>query len=89
MLNSSFLGYGVPNNFDLHMIDTVIPRVPNPWHPFGVRDGRPICLFPPKEAVANIIHNAFGIRMTKMPMPSIRIMVALRDDETSKGKGRR
>jgi CO/xanthine dehydrogenase Mo-binding subunit len=50
------------------MIDTVIIEVPNPGHPFGVRGVGEASIVPPMGAVANAIHSALGVRMTRLPM---------------------
>ena len=68
MANASFLDYRMPTSLDLPMIDTVIVEVANPGHPFGVRGAGEIPLVPPMAALANAIHNALGIRMSKLPM---------------------
>ena len=68
MANSSFLDYRMPISLDLPMIDTEIVEVPNPGHPFGVRGTGEIPIVPPMAAIANAIHNAVGIRMTRLPM---------------------
>ena len=68
MANASVLDYRMPTSLDLPMIDTVIVEVANPGHPFGVRCAGEIPLVPPMAALANAIHNALGIRMSKLPM---------------------
>ena len=68
MTNSSFLDYRMPTSLDLPMIDTVIVEVANPGHPFGARGAGEVPLVPPMAAIANAIHDAVGIRMTKLPM---------------------
>jgi CO/xanthine dehydrogenase Mo-binding subunit len=59
------------------MIDTVIVEVANPGHPYGVRGVGEVPIVPPMAAIANAIHNATGVRMTKLPMSPGNILDAL------------
>ena len=77
--NSSFLDYRMPTSLDLPMIDTVIIEVPNDRHPFGIRGVGETVLIPPMAAIANAIHDAIGVRMTKLPMSPGAILEALED----------
>ena len=77
LMNASFLDYRMPTSLDLPMIDTVIVEVPNPGHPFGVRGAGEVPLVPPMAAIANAIHNAIGVRMTRLPMSPGAVLAAL------------
>jgi CO/xanthine dehydrogenase Mo-binding subunit len=77
MANSSFLDYRMPTSLDLPMIDTVIVEVANPGHPYGARGVGEIPIVPPIAAIANAIHKAIGVRMTKLPMSPGNILEAL------------
>ena len=81
MMNSTFLDYRMPISLDLPMIDTVIVEVPHPGHPYGVRGVAELPLIPPMAAIANAIHNAVGVRMTRLPMSPGRILEALWEKE--------
>lgn len=81
MMNASFLDYRMPTSLDLPMIDTVIVEVPNPGHPFGVRGAGEVPLVPPMAAIANAIHNAVGVRMTRLPMSPGAVLAALWEKE--------
>ena len=81
MANASFLDYRMPTALDLPMIDTVIVEVPNPGHPFGVRGVGEVPIVPPVAAIANAIHRAVGVRMTRAPMTPGRILEALWERE--------
>ena len=83
MVNSSFLDYRMPTSLDLPMIDTVIVEVANPGHPYGVRGVGEVSLVPPLAAIANAIHDALGVRMTKLPMTPGSILEALWEKEKS------
>ena len=77
MLNTSLLDYRMPTALDLPMIDTQIVEVPNPGHPFGVRGVGEANIVPPPAALANAIHRAIGVRMTRLPMNPPSIMEAI------------
>ena len=81
MMNSTFLDYRMPTSLDLPMIDTVIVEVPHGGHPYGVRGVAELPLVPPMAAIANAIHNAIGVRMTRLPMSPGRILEALQGKE--------
>ena len=77
MVNSSLLDYRMPTALDLPMIDTVIVEVPNPGHPFGVRGVGEANIIPPPAAIANAIHAAVGVRMSRLPMNPPSLMEAI------------
>ena len=77
MDNSSFLDYRIPTALDLPMIETVIVEVPNPSHPFGVRNIGETCNIPVIPAVANALYDAVGVRLRHLPMKPSRILEAL------------
>ena len=68
MDNPTLLDYRMPVSLDLPMIDTVIVEVPNPGHPYGVRGVGEVNIVPPPAAIANAVHRAVGVRMTRLPM---------------------
>jgi CO/xanthine dehydrogenase Mo-binding subunit len=76
MLNTSYLDYRIPICSDLPPIDTVIIEVPNPGHPYGVRGVGEMAIVPPPAALANAIHAATGLRLTRLPMSPARILEA-------------
>jgi CO/xanthine dehydrogenase Mo-binding subunit len=75
--NAGFLDYRIPVCSDLPMIDTVILEIPNPNHPYGVRGVGETSIVPPLAAIANAVSNAFGVRMTHLPMSPPRVLKAL------------
>jgi CO/xanthine dehydrogenase Mo-binding subunit len=75
--NAGFLDYRIPVCSDLPMIDTVILEIPNPNHPYGVRGVGETSIVPPLAAIANAVSNAFGVRMTHIPMSPPRVLKAL------------
>lgn len=77
MQNSSLLDYRMPTSLDLPYIHTVIVEVPNPGHPFGARGVGEANIIPPTPAIANAIHGATGLRLTRLPMKPSAIMEAL------------
>jgi CO/xanthine dehydrogenase Mo-binding subunit len=75
--NPGFLDYRIPVCSDLPMIDTQILEIPNPNHPYGVRGVGETSIVPPLAAIANAMSNAFGVRMTHVPMSPPRVLKAL------------
>jgi CO/xanthine dehydrogenase Mo-binding subunit len=76
MANASFLDYRMPTALDVPMIDTVIVEVPNPGHPFGVRGVGEVPIVAPPAAIANALHHALGVRLTRLPMKPSAILQA-------------
>ena len=81
MRNSSLLDYRMPTALDVPMIDTILVEVPNPGHPYGVRGVGEVPIVPPLAAVANAIHDAVGVRMTKLPASPRALLDELLPDE--------
>jgi CO/xanthine dehydrogenase Mo-binding subunit len=77
--NPGFLDYRIPVCSDLPFIDTQILEIPNPNHPYGVRGVGETSIVPPLAAIANAVSNAFGVRMTHVPMSPPRILKALEE----------
>ena len=75
--NAGFLDYRIPVCSDLPMIDTQILEIPNPNHPYGVRGVGETSIVPPLATIANAMSNAFGVRMTHVPMSPPRVLKAL------------
>ncbi len=79
--NAGFLDYRIPVCSDLPMIDTQILEIPNPNHPYGIRGVGETSIVPPLAAIGNAVSNAFGVRMTHVPMSPPRILDALEKAE--------
>jgi CO/xanthine dehydrogenase Mo-binding subunit len=82
--NAGFLDYRIPVCSDLPFIDTQILEIPNPNHPYGVRGVGETSIVPPLAAIGNAVSNAFGVRMTHVPMSPPRVLKAL--EEARKGR---
>ena len=81
--NAGFLDYRIPVCSDLPMIDTQILEIPNPNHPYGIRGVGETSIVPPLAAIGNAVSNAFGVRMTHVPMSPTRILDALEKAEVT------
>ena len=81
--NAGFLDYRIPVCSDLPMIDTQILEIPNPNHPYGIRGVGETSIVPPLAAIGNAVSNAFGVRMTHVPMSPPRILAALEEAEAA------
>jgi CO/xanthine dehydrogenase Mo-binding subunit len=77
MLNPGFMDYKIPTATDVPMIETILVEVPGPNHPFGVRGVGEVPIIPPPAALANAIYRATGVRVTDLPMTSVRILEAM------------
>ena len=75
--NPGFLDYRIPVASDLPMIDTVIVKVANLNHPYGVRGVGEVPIISPMATVANAIDSAIGMRMTELPMSPPKVLAAL------------
>ena len=82
MANATFLDYRMPTTLDLPMIDTVILEIDNPRHPFGIRGVGEAPIVPPLAAIANAVHAATGVRMTRLPMTPTTIREAVSGDKS-------
>ncbi len=67
MENPTLLDYRMPTALDLPMIETIVVEVPNPGHPYGVRGVGEVPIIPALAAIANAIHDATGLRVTRLP----------------------
>ena len=77
MENSTLLDYRMPTSLDLPRIDTVIVEVPSPGHPYGVRGVGEANIVPPTPAIANAVHDATGVRMSRLPINPGALMEAV------------
>ena len=74
MLNASLLDYRMPTALDMPEIEAVLVEVANPGHPYGVRGVGEVPIVPPLAAVANAIHDATGLRITRLPATPARLL---------------
>ena len=77
MENSTLLDYRMPTSLDLPRIDTVIVEVPSQGHPYGVRGVGEANIVPPTPAIANAVHDATGVRMSRLPINPGALMEAV------------
>src|SRR3990172_1593920 len=85
--NPGFLDYRVPVASDVPFIDSVIVEVPNPNHPYGVRGCGEVPIIPPMAAISNAVENAIGVRLRQQPMSPPRVLRAIDEAASAKGKG--
>ena len=74
MENPTLLDYRMPTALDLPMIETIVVEVPNPGHPYGVRGVGEVPIVPALAAIANAIHDATGVRVTRLPATPARLL---------------
>ncbi|HHX42859.1 MAG TPA: xanthine dehydrogenase family protein molybdopterin-binding subunit [Chloroflexi bacterium] len=77
MLNANLLDYKMPTYRDVPTIETILVEVPYPGHPYGIRGvgEAPIVAVP--AAIAAAIHDAVGVRPTRLPMDPVQILELL------------
>ena len=76
-INTSFLEHKSPMILDVPPIEVIFTDVKDPIGPFGAKSlGEPPSIGP-APAIANAIYDAIGIRITKLPITSTRILEEL------------
>ena len=81
MRNASLLDYRMPTALDLPEIETILVEVPNPSHPYGVRGVGEVPIVPPLAAIANAIHDATGLRISRLPASPTRLLERFLDED--------
>jgi CO/xanthine dehydrogenase Mo-binding subunit len=76
-LNPSLADYHIPSAVDMPPIETHIVEVPEPTGAYGAKGVGEPGLVPTAAAIANAIHDATGVRMTRLPMLPERVLEAL------------
>lgn len=81
LANPTLMDYKAPTAVDApYEINAIIVEHPEPDGPFGAKGAGEISLVGVPAAVANAIHDAVGVRMTKLPMTPERVLTALLKD---------
>ena len=85
--NAGFLDYKIPSILDLPLIEPVIVEEADEEGPFGARGigEPPILAMAP--AIANAIEDAVGVRITSLPITAEKVLQALREQNSSGGRG--
>lgn len=75
--NSTLLDYRLPTALDVPLIGAEIVEIPSADHPLGIRAVGQVPIVPPAATLANAIHDAVGVRMSRLPMSPERVHEAI------------
>jgi CO/xanthine dehydrogenase Mo-binding subunit len=79
VLNPFLFDYRIPRMEDLPCFESVILEYPDPRGPLGAKAAGEAAIVPAAAAIANAVHDALGVRMTRLPLSSERIWRAMQD----------
>jgi 4-hydroxybenzoyl-CoA reductase alpha subunit len=80
----SLLDYPIPTSLDTPELESLIIESIDPEGPYGAKEAGEGPLHPSIPAIANAIHDAVGIRLTRLPFSPPRVWRAL---ETARTRG--
>ena len=66
--NTTLLDYRMPTATDVPMFETIIVEVPSTTGVYGLRHAGEPPMIPALSAIANAVHQATGVRFTRVPM---------------------
>ncbi len=75
----NLLDYRIPTSLDTPEIDSLIVESNDPSGPYGAKEAGEGPLHPAIPAIANAIHDAVGVRLTRLPFSPGDILRALRE----------
>ena len=79
-----FAKYILPTALDVPKVTSVLITEPDPKTPLGVKGIGEPAITPTAAAIVNAIHDAVGVRMTRLPATPERIMAALREKRAAR-----
>jgi len=71
--NPSFVDYRIPTSLDIPSISTLVVEEHEELGPFGAKGFAEQPMMAPMAAIANAIHDAIGVRITKIPITPERL----------------
>jgi CO/xanthine dehydrogenase Mo-binding subunit len=84
--NPSFLDYKLPSSHDTPPIAVILVEVSDATGPFGARGIGEPPIIPTAAAIANAIFHATGVRIQELPLTPEKILKALPEQKTGKGR---
>ena len=81
-----FAKYILPTALDIPHVTSVLIDEPDPKTPLGVKGIGEPAITPTAAAIVNAIHDAVGVRMTRLPATPERVMEALRERRKAETK---
>ncbi|MBI5052518.1 MAG: molybdopterin-dependent oxidoreductase, partial [Chloroflexi bacterium] len=86
VMNPDFLDYRLFTSADMPQIESIIIETDDPQGPFGAKGVGEMGGTPTAAAIANAIHDATGVWLTKLPMTPERVLRALEEQQRKEGK---
>jgi CO/xanthine dehydrogenase Mo-binding subunit len=81
---AGFAKYILPTALDIPHVTSVLIDEPDPKTPLGVKGIGEPAITPTAAAIVNAIHDAVGVRITRLPATPERVMEALRERRQSR-----
>lgn len=78
-LTTSFAAYLIPSALDVPDVEPLVIESGEGLGPFGARGIGEPPIGPPAAAIANAVHDAVGVRVTRLPITSERLWRALQE----------
>ena len=78
-LTASYMDYALPKASQVPAVDIEMHEYPSEHGPFGAKGIGEPPIIPGAAAIANAIHDATGVRLTRLPMTAERVWRALRE----------
>jgi 4-hydroxybenzoyl-CoA reductase alpha subunit len=82
----SLLDYRIPTSVDTPELHALIVESLDPEGPYGAKEAGEGPLHPSIPAISNAVHDAVGIRLTRLPFTPARVLAAL--EEARRGEAR-
>ena len=77
-LTASYMDYALPKAGQVPVVDIEMHEYPSEHGPFGAKGIGEPPIIPGAAAIANAIHDATGVRLTRLPMTAERVWEALK-----------
>ncbi|HEU68469.1 MAG TPA: aldehyde oxidase [Candidatus Acetothermia bacterium] len=77
-VNASLFDYKIPSALDAPRIEAILVPSSEPTGPWGAKSISEIGINGPLPAISNAIYDAVGVRLTRAPFTSERVLLALR-----------
>ena len=85
LMTPSFSEYLIPTAMDMPRVESIILESRSGLGPFGAKGIGEPALTPVAPAIGNAVADAIGVRVFELPITPERIVMALREAETTKG----
>ena len=79
LLNPDFMTTGTPGPYDGPPLDIYFTRTYDPTGPFGAKGVAEVAAPPTAAALANVVYDATGVRVKKLPLSPANVLAAIND----------